>query len=614
MTRRQFIAASLAAAVASGRRASGQPSNRAAVVIGVDQTGTLPKLNAAASGAASVGDWLRREGFEVVPFVDSSGPVKAEPIFEAVSRLVDRGTLEQLVVYFSGHGTIVSSDELWLLSEAPVNANQAIKLRECVELSRETAIPNVVFISDACRSPANSLQAHRVGGQLIFPNQGTVGSRSNTEVDRFYAANPGSPAFELPVSEIAAAYEGIFTSTLLDAFANPDVDIVSSVGGVNVVTNRALKKYLQREVPKRAEAKSIRLWQQPDSRIESEAVYLGKAGAVRPPQHAAAVERRPTITDVAGIALQDVGVNPLGVSRGTVSAEAVSALASSSGFEGARGTILLASTRAGVPTQFETRTGVIVHGATVVRAATTPQIRAELLDRGDGAERVGVLRLDRKPGSAALWFTSGTGTVVACLPNFLAHVVVKDGGVIDVSYVPAETSHRWHDYQSQAQRINELRATVATSAKFGVFRIEGTTSESRSRADQLAGQIRVFKGIDPSLGLYAAYAYADAGFVEEVRSIDGIMRLDLGTSLYDVSMLAGSLSSSPSIVPFCPMLNQGWGFLRVRNAKLPGELSPAFDHRLASLWTTFDPEGMRSVETLVRSRSHAIAEVRGGTP
>ena len=93
MTRRQFIAASLAAAVASGRRASGQPQNRAAVVIGVDRTGTLPKLNAAAAGARSVGNWLGQEGFEVVPFVDSSGPVKAEPIFEAVSRLVDRGTL-----------------------------------------------------------------------------------------------------------------------------------------------------------------------------------------------------------------------------------------------------------------------------------------------------------------------------------------------------------------------------------------------------------------------------------------------------------------------------------------------------------------------------------------
>ena len=80
---------------------------RAAVVIGVNKAGGLPTLSAAASGARTVANWLRSEGFEVKLFVDDKGPVKANHLFEAIAELVDRGTLDQLIVYFSGHGFLM---------------------------------------------------------------------------------------------------------------------------------------------------------------------------------------------------------------------------------------------------------------------------------------------------------------------------------------------------------------------------------------------------------------------------------------------------------------------------------------------------------------------------
>src|SRR5215469_13700896 len=85
------------------------PGPRAAVVIGINKTGNLPVLSAAASGAREVARWLQGEGFEVNQFIDDDGkPIELAPIFKAVKDLVDRGTLEQLVVYFSGHGFMPS--------------------------------------------------------------------------------------------------------------------------------------------------------------------------------------------------------------------------------------------------------------------------------------------------------------------------------------------------------------------------------------------------------------------------------------------------------------------------------------------------------------------------
>ena len=75
-----------------------QPSviERAAVVIGVDKVGTLPKLGAAASGATEVGQWLRAEGFEVKTLVDDKNPVAIGQVKTVIRELVERGTLQQL--------------------------------------------------------------------------------------------------------------------------------------------------------------------------------------------------------------------------------------------------------------------------------------------------------------------------------------------------------------------------------------------------------------------------------------------------------------------------------------------------------------------------------------
>src|SRR5438270_14020082 len=88
---------------------------RAAVVIGVDQPEGLPKLRGAASGAKMVADWLEQDQrFKVKRLIDDTHPVSVADIFKAVDDFVQLETVQQLVVYFAGHGSVVGYGEFWL--------------------------------------------------------------------------------------------------------------------------------------------------------------------------------------------------------------------------------------------------------------------------------------------------------------------------------------------------------------------------------------------------------------------------------------------------------------------------------------------------------------------
>ena len=95
--------------------------------------------------------------------------------------------------------------------------------------------------------------------------------------------------------------------------------------------------------------------------------------------------------------------------------------------------------------------------------------------------------------------------------------------------------------------MDDLHNAVATAARFGVFRVEGDQRDARNRAaEQLAGQIRLLKAIDPMLGVYAAYAYADAGLLNQVRSVRDIMRGSLQADIFDVAMQSLTRGACPS--------------------------------------------------------------------
>jgi hypothetical protein len=245
--------------------------------------------------------------------------------------------------------------------------------------------------------------------------------------------------------------------------------------------------------------------------------------------------------------------------------------------------------------------GITVTGTRLKIAVAHPGIHPEMMPPDSAHGQISLIRVDLRNAPAcslALQFEDGGGTVVAALNRFVANITVSEGRVIDVSYVPAPGTDFWFEYNEQRSRLNDLHATVAAAARFGVFRIEASSREERSRsAQKLADHIRILKGIDPTLGLYAAYAYSDAGLLNQIRSVRGIMRGNLSIDLFDVAMLANELTSknldgNSALYPFCPMLSQGWNLLRIKDVQLRREVNMARDHLVQSLWTTFDRNGM----------------------
>ncbi len=422
---------------------------------------------------------------------------------------------------------------------------------------------SVVFISDACRSTPDSINAGRVRGSLIFPNA-AISRNVRPDVDQFLAALPGQAAAEIPISQSAPIFEGIFTSCLLSAFQEPVDSLVRTVDGVRVLPNRNLKIYLEGEVVKRAEAKALRLHQKPDALIvSSDQIFIAPVRARVPSTNT--ISLRPTIRDVALVELASAGADlrpgtsrPDYLSRPATKTDAVEL-----GFSKAQEEISFETFSSKDPVdmlsaRFRNFTGFRIAGAHVVEVYTAPNATAEIR-RGSGAVSLVEVNLQNAPAaSVAIRFEDGSGVVLAALRGFVCSLIVADGSLNSASYLRSS--------DSPDVRIDRLRSTVATAAQFGVFRIEGERETINRKAIDFGNSIRMGKSADPTLGLYAAYAYSQADLIAGIRSVDDVMRGDLQIHLFDVAMLARRLTSDRrrgDVFPFCPMLAQGWGLLRV---------------------------------------------------
>ncbi|OPY99272.1 hypothetical protein A5906_26490 [Bradyrhizobium sacchari] len=593
--------AQLAAAARLRGQTNGAPT-RAAVVVGVDKTGDLPVLQAAASGAKSIADWLAGEGFEVKLIDDSDGKVvTADSIKRAVTELVNRGTLTQLVIYFSGHGVAFGTSEFWLLTGAPDDLAEAVSVTECIDQANRSAIANVVIISDACRSIAD-FDTTLLHGTVLFPKGGFVPGAQSPDVDRFFGTRQGAPAYEVKLA--ADNFAGIYTSTLLDAFKHPRPGMITRVNNMDVVSNRALKAFLLDQVPARLRAANSKVIQYPDSKVESsETAYIGRAAALAT-QPAGPAPPNITISDLASHQFSLTPVGPLSSLR-DVDAEALHRASADSELIRTQHELLDAKKA----DSFDTETGFFVTGASVRAVWIAGDQGGEIADAGDSKDRPALIKIPhgyQKPVTTALVFGDGSGTVLAALPGFIGSVVVSSGQVTSVKYSPSPRGSRRDEYATENTRIEGLRALAAASAKFGVFRIEGDKETRVAAGRRLADQIRVLKNVDPTLGLYAAYAYADANLLEQVRSVQSYMRGDLGADLFDVALLADKLTGQQverlrgEVVPFCPMLTQGWQLLRVRDVALPENVQRARDSLRPALWTTFGPQGMEFINRAIQ--------------
>lgn len=601
---------------------------RAAVLIGVSRSGNLPVLPAVIHSVKAMEEWALEQGMRrnlVRTLTDEAGPLEPGPIKAAIRDIIDLAIVDQLIVYFAGHGVNIRYGEYWLLSAAPGDPQAAVNVAGSVELARFCGIPHIIFFSDACRTAPEGIQAQYISGSDIFPNNGPGGLENS--VDLFFACTLGRPAHEVkdPASS-ATAFRAIYTDALVSALSGRRVEILVpeeppsgvAVSGfrAGLVRPRKLKEHLRREVTEklRLQDAALAVYQEPDGRITSEDdAWVSRVPYVTTRSTPGQMtEREPSLTlqDASDAVLQEAlrsHGQPEGLlqdlSRRVPGADELENLV--------RG-----KTQAFGPDHFETRCGFKIRGAHCTEAFAT-RFGTEIL--GYSAElneqlvrvETSVSAVGNGPppsvDNVLLTFGDGAATVLPAIPDFLATVSVDNGEVTDVSYEPSATSRRWKLYRERMDELRLLRSVVASAAYLGVFKLTG------QEAPSLARRMQVAKGIDPTMSLYAAYAYRDLGARFRIQEMQEVLQADLGFSLFDVAMLAGKTFSDtdllpyrgtlPRIVPFVPLLSPGWSLLAAHNVQLPASLEDLQQHLHQSLWTSFDHVGAGVIRTAMESEA-----------
>ena len=141
---------------------------RAGLFIGVDRTGDLPILRDAAAGAGRMYQWALQQGLRdqtrarLLTNTDGA-EVTPDQIFDAIETIT-RGGVDQLIVYFAGHGVIINRGEQWLLTHAPANSNAAAQRRRdpC------RACPAMAVSSMSCSFPTPAVSPPRESGPRMY--------------------------------------------------------------------------------------------------------------------------------------------------------------------------------------------------------------------------------------------------------------------------------------------------------------------------------------------------------------------------------------------------------------------------------------------------------------
>ena len=581
---------------------------RAAVVIGVDAVGGgLPRLRAAASGAREVAEWLRRSDYDVRLFTDEDVPVERSAVFRTVAGFVEAGTVDRLVVYFAGHGFLKGPvDEFWLLSGAPADPSEAVNLTSSAALARYLGIPQIVFISDACRAvPATTVHSG-ITGASIFPNVGR--RRKSAQIDFYYGTLPGDPAHERSSTEAERAH-GLFTRELLDAHKQAPDEALLAIGDRHYVRNEWLQLVMEDRVAARAERISLRLTQVPDIQLQIRDGYIARSEAPVTQDHYLLGPGN-LIAKGLSFGLEDwaddagprrpAATRSVSRRRAERAAEKRARAGEAHGaIDALEGSPAIIGAAARASDQFQSRLGVLRRaerqaaesssagmggprltcvGDVIERLAAPPDLTIE---PGSGPSGPAVdFRMDGPASQVAVRFADGTGMLMPVLREYECEILRREGRTLSVTY-------SWLPYREP--HLGDLRSEVLGAATLGLL------DRSRRAATDLAKRLRQAKRFDPVLGLVAALAYTLAGNRAGATSVRKYMRGDLEVDLFDSWLLGGGEKGLP-ITPSLPLLAQTWSFLDIFDAPLSQELRQLA--RVPGFWTVFEAASMDRVMLL----------------
>lgn len=189
---------------------------------------------------------------------------------------------------------------------------------------------------------------------------------------------------------------------------------------------------------------------------------------------------------------------------------------------------------------------------------------------------------------------------MAILEGYIGTLVFDKNRLLTINYTPSGNNYKYRYFKQNESKINFVRAFVASAANEGfnyskTFRNE-FKDHGHGNYGNAGGYLRQEKFVDPSLGLYAVYAYRQEGKFEDIKSVYRYMSEEIEMTnknmIFDVLMLAGELENNRiRQAPFCPMISLGWAYRQKFEQLLHPDIKKASNTLVPSLWTTFDKKG-----------------------
>jgi hypothetical protein len=248
---------------------------------------------------------------------------------------------------------------------------------------------------------------------------------------------------------------------------------------------------------------------------------------------------------------------------------------------------------------FETECGIKVRG-TRIRDFFATRAQCEICDPEGTQLRIRLLHGEAV--SILLRFDENVGAVIPAIAGFVAGLTFEDGELVDVAYEPSVNSWRWNEFRTKAPNLRTLRALAAAASHNSLFRI--------AAQDAGACSMQLAKDVDPTLAIYAAYAFHDIQATDLLEEMFRYQTEDLGVTFFDLALLNRLSVEKPTnfearLVPFVPLLSQGWAVLNANRVNLHPALLGIEKNMLNSLWSLFDMHGLQKLK-----RAMATMEVR----
>jgi hypothetical protein len=535
------------------------------VAIGVSRAPPLERLDGAVKDANDIAKWARKVGYEhVQPLTDEGGaPVEARKVCKVCEDLLKLRDLEQLVIFFSGHGfTPTDGFELWLLSKWDSDANEAINASASRFMAKGFAKPRISFIADACRETFQ--EAVGTTGMVILPKPKF--RAGNSQVDEFYATPLGAFAQQYQPAQRRASY-GVFSKEVLKALKGA-AEATERRGRKRLVTSRSLQDYLRDAVPKACSKIRDAAIQYPDTRADwrkPKDFYVEfaaeRAGTIRRKGPAKIAPVPASVTKALDARNRIIETN-------------------SKRYQAAEGR-----------QSYETATGVTVIGATVEAVVASYgrtnyfeehnawQIR--VLDRGHA-------EIPREPSHLLIRISNpqwrGYWISVPAFPKLVATALIDENGFSSLNY---RIARRFRPQESaQASRvIEETLADAAAMFRYGVM-------PSLERLREIIKVMRINKLDNPALAIIAGYICYRLG---ELKQIVDMERYAIGRghhTPYDFLLLTGrgKPAKGREMVGAFPLMSPGWSLLAAAEFKVNPLLQRVVGGIAPSLWTMATPQ------------------------